>query len=77
MINPMISGSDQLELAELHMMSFFQTIKKLFKGIFLFTVVYLIAEQDVLSEQALNSKIHPARFLLSAYVVSNKRAGTK
>ena len=31
------------------------------------TLVYLIAEQDVLSEQALNSKIHPARFLLSAY----------
>ena len=41
------------------------------------TLVYLIAEQDVLSEQALNSKIHPARFLLSAYEVSNKRAGTK
>ena len=38
---------------------------------------YLIAEQDVLSEQALNSKIHPARILFSAYVVSNKRAGTK
>ena len=42
-----------------------------------FTLVYLIAEQDVLSEQALNSKIHPARFLLSTYEVSNKRAGTK
>ena len=36
------------------------------------TLIYLIAEQDVLSEQALNSKIHPARFLLSIYEVSNK-----
>ena len=44
---------------------------------FLITLIYLIAEQDVLSEQALNSKIHPARFLLSTYEVSNKRAGTK
>ena len=33
----------------------------------IYTLVYLIAEQDVLSKQALNSKIHPARFLLSAY----------
>ena len=41
------------------------------------TLVYLIAEQDVLSKQALDSKILPARFLLSTYEVSNKRAGTK
>ena len=39
--------------------------------------MYLIAEQDVLSEQALNSKIFPAHFLLSTYEVSNKHAGTK
>ena len=41
------------------------------------TLIYLIAEQDVLSEQALNSKIHPARFLFTVYVVPNKEAGTK
>ena len=45
--------------------------------IFQTTLIYLIAEQDVLSEQALNSKIHPARFLFTVYVVPNKRAGTK
>ena len=39
--------------------------------------LYLIAKKDVLSEQALNSKIHPAHFLLSTNVVSNKREGTK
>ena len=33
------------------------------------TLIYLIAEQDVLSEQALNSKIHPARFLFTIYIV--------
>ena len=41
------------------------------------TLIYLIAEQDVLSEQALNSKIHPACFLFTVYVVPNNRAGTK
>ena len=39
--------------------------------------MYLIAKQDVLIKQALNSKIHPACFLLSTYEVSNKQAGTK
>ena len=34
------------------------------------TLVYLIAKQDVLSEQVLNSKIHPTGSLFSAFVVS-------
>ena len=44
---------------------------------FMSTLTYLIVEQDVLSEQALNSKFHPTGFLFTAYVVPNKRAGTK
>ena len=42
-----------------------------------FNLVYLNDNQDVLGEQALNSKINTAQFLLSTYEVSNKRAGTK
>ena len=41
------------------------------------TLEYLINEQAVINEQALNSKVLPARFLFSGYVVPNKRAGTK
>ena len=41
------------------------------------TLVYLIAEQDVLSEQALNIKIHLACFLLSTNEVFNKQSGNK
>ena len=41
------------------------------------TLKYLINKQDLINVQALNSKIHPARFLLTVYVVPNKRAGTK
>ena len=41
-----------------------------------FNLVYINDNQDVLGEQALNSKINTAQFLLSTYEVSNKRAGT-
>ena len=34
-----------------------------------------MAEQALLSEQVLKSKVLPTRFLLSAYVVANKQAG--
>ena len=40
-------------------------------------LVYLIAEQDASSEQALNSKVRLAHFSFSAYEVSNKWAVTK
>ena len=35
------------------------------------TLIYLIAEQALISEQVLNSKVLPARFLYTAYVVPN------
>ena len=41
------------------------------------TLVFLLNEQALINEQALNSKVLPARFLLTVYVVPNKRAGTK
>ena len=40
-------------------------------------LVYLIVEQDVLSEHALNRKIHLACFLFNDHVVFNERAGNK
>ena len=41
------------------------------------TLDYVIAMQDVLSEQVLNGQINPAQFLFTGYVASNKRAGPK
>ena len=38
---------------------------------------YLIVEQGVLSEQALNSKTHLACFLFFDYVISNKQEGIR
>ena len=39
------------------------------------TLVCLIAEQDLLSMQVLNSTVLPGRFLFSAYLVAKKQVG--
>ena len=54
----------------------FETLHKWTQGFF-DILMYQIAEQDVLSEQVLNSKIHSTHFLLSTDVVPNKQVGTK
>ena len=44
-------------------------------SILLHTLICLINEQGQINEQALNSKVLPACFLFTVYVVPNKRAG--
>ena len=39
------------------------------------SLVYLISEQALISDQVLNSKVLPARFLITAYVGTNEQGG--